>query len=72
MACLRLFRIEGEDRFVTDVEVSWHPGWVGTDQARTFSIEDDILSITTGETLHPMFPGRNGLGVLKWRRASAF
>ena len=72
MACSAPFRIEGENRFVTDVEIFWHPGWVGADQARTFSIEDDIPSVTTGETLHPMFPGRNGAGVLKWRRTSAF
>ena len=65
------FRIEGEDQFVTEVEVSWHPGWVGTEQARTFSIDDDILSITTAETLHPMFPGRKGRGIVRWQRASA-
>jgi Lipocalin-like domain len=66
------FRIEGGDQFITDVEVSWHPGWLGTEQARTFSVADDALSITTAETLHPMFPGRKGRGVLKWQRASAF
>lgn len=66
------FRIEGTDQFVTEVEVSWHPGWVGTDQARTFSIVDGILSITTAETLHPMFPGQKGRGVLKWQRTSTF
>lgn len=65
-------RIEGEDLFVTAVEVSWHPGWVGTEQARVFSIDGDILSITTTETLHPMFPGRKGRGVLKWQRTSRF
>jgi Lipocalin-like domain len=66
------FRIEGLDQFVTKVEVAWHPGWVGTDQARTFSIEDDILSITTAETLHPMFPGQKGRGIVKWQRISTF
>jgi hypothetical protein len=66
------FQIEGEDTFVTKVEVSWHPSWVGTEQARTFSVVGDILSITTAETLHPMFPGRKGRGVLKWQRTSTF
>jgi len=66
------FRVEGEDQFITDVEVSWHPGWVGTEQARTFSIDGDILSIITAETLHPMFPGQKGRGVLKWKRTSTF
>ena len=64
------FRIEGDDKFITRVEVAWHPGWVGTDQARTFSVDGDILSITTTEILHPMFPGRPGRGVLKWQRAN--
>ena len=66
------FRIEGEDQFITRVEVSWHPGWVGTEQARTFSVDGDILSITTAEVLHPMFPGRKGRGILKWQRASTY
>jgi hypothetical protein len=66
------FRIEGEDQFITRVEVAWHPDWVGTEQARTFSVVDDVLSITTAETLHPMFPGRKGRGILKWQRLSAF
>jgi hypothetical protein len=66
------FRLEGEDQFITEVEVSWHPGWLGTEQARTFSVDGDVLSITTAETQHPMFPGRKGRGVLKWQRTSAF
>ena len=72
MAYSGSFRFEGEDQFITKVEVSWHPGWVGTEQARTFSIAGDILSITAAEALHPMFPGRKGRGVLKWQRTSAF
>ena len=64
------FRIEGGNQFITRVEVSWHPAWVGTDQARTFAVDGDILSITTAETTHPMFPGRPGRGILKWQRAA--
>ena len=65
-------RVEGGDQFITTVEVAWHPGWVGTEQARFFSIADDILSITSAEILHPMFPDRKGRGVLRWERMSAF
>ena len=72
MAYTGRFRTEGEDQFITEVEVSWHPAWVGTEQARTFSIDGDILSITTAEVLHPMFPDRKGRGVIKWQRTSAF
>ncbi len=31
-------RVEGPGRFVTDVDVAWHPSWLGTEQARNFSI----------------------------------
>jgi hypothetical protein len=72
MAYTGSFRLEGEDQFITEVEVAWHPGWVGTKQARTFSIAGDILSITTAEVLHPMFPGRKGRGVIEWQRISTF
>jgi hypothetical protein len=71
MAYTGPFRIEGEDQFITEVEVAWHPEWVGTEQARKFSVDGDILSITTVEISHPMFPGREGRGVLKWQRVSA-
>ncbi|MGV8989537.1 MAG: lipocalin-like domain-containing protein [Cypionkella sp.] len=71
MAYSGAFRIEGEDQFITDVEVSWHPGWVGTEQARTFSVQGDTLFITTAETTHPQFPGGTGRGVLEWHRAAA-
>jgi hypothetical protein len=71
MAYCGPFRIEGS-QFITKVEVSWHPQWLGTEQARNFAVADDILSITTAETFHPMFPGRKGRGVLKWQRASVF
>lgn len=70
MAYTGPFRIEGDDQFITTVEVAWHPGWIGTEQARHFSVTGDVLSITTAETVHPMFPGRKGRGVLRWQRAS--
>lgn len=66
------FRIEGENQCIADVEVSWYLGWVGTEQARTFSIAGARLSITTAETLHPLFPSRKGRGVLEWRGTSTF
>ena len=65
-------RIEGDDQFITTVEVSWQPGWVGSEQARTFSLNGDILSIMTPEMLHPMFPGWPARGVLKFQRISTF
>ena len=68
MAYTGKFRLEG-DKFITKAEVSWHPAWVGTEQARIFAVEGDKLSIVTTQVAHPMFPGRMGRGVVKWHRA---
>jgi hypothetical protein len=57
-----------DDRFVTDVDVAWHPSWVGSKQTRYFEVRDGELHITTAEQLHPAFPGRSGQGLLVWRR----
>ena len=60
MAYSGRYRLEGADRFVTLVDAAWHPSWVGTEQARSFRIEGDVLSITTDETPHPLFPASWG------------
>lgn len=65
-------RIEGDDQFITTVEAAWHPGWVGTEQARFFTIADDILSIISAEVSHPNYPGRKGRGIVRWERVSSF
>jgi ribosomal protein L31 len=57
-----------DDRFVTDVDVAWHPAWVGSKQVRYFEVKDGELHITTAEQTHPAFPGRLGRGLLIWRR----
>ena len=69
MAYTGNYRIDGDDKYVTDVDVAWHPAWSGTQQARFFKIDGDSLSITTAQQSHPMFPGRPGRGVLTWDRA---
>jgi hypothetical protein len=44
------FRVEG-DRWITTVDASANPAWVGTEQPRTFKIAGDNLQETT-----PWFP----------------
>jgi hypothetical protein len=61
-----------DDRFITDVDVAWHPDWLGTKQERFFRIEGDDLHIRSAEQIHPAFPGRVGRGVLRWKREEAF
>lgn len=44
------YRIEG-DKWITKVDAAWNPGWVGTEQPRTFRIAGDTLHEET-----PWFP----------------
>jgi hypothetical protein len=41
-----LYRLEG-DRWITKVDVAWNPEWVGTEQARSFSVEANRLQVLT-------------------------
>jgi Lipocalin-like domain len=61
-------RMDGNGRFVTEVDVAWHPAWLGTKQARNFTLEGEILSIHTDVVVHPAYPGRSVSFMLSWRR----
>jgi hypothetical protein len=63
------FRLEGDDQFITNVDIAWHPAWIGTEQARFFTLDGVTLSVVTAEITHPRYPGRTGRGVVKWLRA---
>ena len=67
MAYSGTYHVDG-DRWITDVDVAWHPDWLGTKQERFFRIEGDELDIRTAPTQHPAFPGRVAYGILRWRR----
>ena len=61
------YRLEG-DKFITKVDVAWHPAWNGTEQPRFFQLDGEVLSLTTPRQTHPRFPGRSLRGVMTWRR----
>ena len=63
-------RVLDDNRFITNVDVAWHPAWMNTEQTRAFEIDDDLLSVTTVGMVHPNFPGRTGQAVVRWRRMS--
>ena len=50
-------RMDGSGRFITEVDVAWHPSWLATQQARNFTFEGDVLSIRTDVLTHPLIPG---------------
>ena len=63
-------RIEG-DQFITTVDVSWHPAWVGTEQARAFSVQNGTLLLMTPELPSPAFDGQLARGILTWEKAQS-
>jgi hypothetical protein len=38
------YRVE-KKRWITDVDVSWHPAWKGTEQIRNFEVHGNLLSV---------------------------
>ena len=69
MAYTGTCRTEGDDKFITNVDLAWHPAWNGTEQTRVFKLEGDTLSITTAQQANPMLAGRMGRGIITWTRA---
>lgn len=57
-------RIEGDDKFITRVDLAWHPAWNGTEQVRFFKLDGDTLSIITAQQPNPMLAGRMGRGII--------
>jgi hypothetical protein len=41
-----MWRLEG-DKWITKVDVSWNPAWVGTEQVRYFKFEGDRLQVNS-------------------------
>jgi Lipocalin-like domain len=70
MAYTGRYRLQSEDTVVVDVDVAWHPSWLGTKQTRHFTIKDGTLSIISPLQQHPKYPGRTLRGIISWRRES--
>lgn len=67
MAYSGTYRIDG-DRWITTVDIAWFPGWIGTHQERTFSVEGDDLHVHGGPLGLPARPGRRMRAILQYRR----
>lgn len=65
------YRLEPPDKFVTTVDIAWTPGWVGTDQARTYKIDGDRLDIVSAPARTPRTGDALVVGVLSWVREKA-
>jgi hypothetical protein len=63
-----IYRLEG-DKFITKVDVSWNPEWVGTEQERFFKIDGGRLKILTNWNIAPNWPEKGmGRGVLTFEQ----
>lgn len=65
------YRLQGADTFVTKVDTSWHPAWLGTEQVRHFKLDGNTLSIISPPQDYPKFPGQRVRGIAIWERESA-
>jgi hypothetical protein len=63
------YTVDG-DSFATDVDISWHPSWLGSHQVRYFRLDGDELHITSALQTRPAFPDRPARAMLRWRRES--
>ena len=63
-----IYRFEG-DKFITKVDASWNPAWMGTDQVRFYKLEGDRLHIITGWAQNTLVTnGPVTRGILSWER----
>ena len=61
------WRVEG-DRVVTRVEAAWNQAWVGTDQARIFRFEGNLLHLESPPQPHPNLLGKVVRIIVTWER----
>jgi len=58
---------DGAGRFVADVDIAWHPGFLGQ-QHRFYELDGDRLRVWTPEQTHPRFGGRLVVSEVVWTR----
>lgn len=52
-------QIQGVWKLVSyEVDVAWNPAWVGTEQSRSFKVEDNRLSALTPRRVMPNWPDK--------------
>jgi hypothetical protein len=64
-----MYRIEG-DKWITKVDVSWNPAWVGTEQVRFFRFDGDRLYVISAWAQSVLRPERGmARGIVTFERA---
>ena len=62
------YHVEPPDRLVIAVDVAWFEPWVGSEQARRFTVSGDTLQIVGEPTRTPFTGDALVIGVLSWVR----
>ena len=64
------YRLEPPDRLVTSVDVAWFEPWIGTDQVRTYVLDEDRLDLMTPAGRMPRQGAEDAtvFGILSWTR----
>jgi Lipocalin-like domain len=57
----------GPEKVVHHIDISWNQAWSGTDQVRFYTLDADILSITTAP-YKSYYDGKEGRSILVWKR----
>lgn len=51
------YRLEGDNKYIAKIDVSWNPALNGTEQVRFYKVDGDRLEVTTGWAPSPILPG---------------
>ena len=60
------YRLEG-DKFITKVDVSWNPAWVGTEQVRDYKLDDTTFKVISPWVMSPNL-GKMTRATVTWQR----
>ena len=66
------FKLNGAE-VITVVDDAWVPNWVGSEQRRYVTLENNRLFIRTDKhDNHPLYPNKPVVGLLVWRKDAPF
>ena len=52
------YRLDGNDKYIAKIDVSWNPSLRGQEQVRFYKVDGDRLEVTTGWAPSPNLPGK--------------
>ena len=56
----------GPEKVIHHIDISWNQAWTGTNQVRFYTLDGDMLSITTAPYKN-YFDGKEGRSILVWK-----